>query len=206
LSRVLRSNTIPMNTFRAALHSLGYRSTRSHTKADSVRTDAPWPVIWEVMREWIRQKRPLNKNQLQSNSPGAAIMRKARDPAMWDMICRSNGPGKAHDQYLAVLKKDVQLALDSCTTVLDLTTKVEAALYRSSVRENWGRWPAPREEQTGPLDPPMQPPSQPLLSELEISFVKEPGKKFTRPISKKKKVSRYPENPRPNWGPMARAK
>lgn len=35
---------------RGALMHLGYRTSRSHTKPGSIVTDAPWSVIWEVMR------------------------------------------------------------------------------------------------------------------------------------------------------------
>ena len=35
---------------RGALMHLGYRTSRSHTKPGSIVTDAPWNVIWEIMR------------------------------------------------------------------------------------------------------------------------------------------------------------
>ncbi|KAK2807971.1 hypothetical protein FQN49_008760, partial [Arthroderma sp. PD_2] len=54
LSRVLRTSTVPENQFHGALRHLGYRTSRSHIKPNSVRTDAPWEVIWEIMREWVR--------------------------------------------------------------------------------------------------------------------------------------------------------
>ena len=35
---------------RGALMHLGYRTSRSHTKPGSIVTDAPWNVLWEIMR------------------------------------------------------------------------------------------------------------------------------------------------------------
>lgn len=35
---------------RGALMHLGYRTSRSHTKPGSIVTDAPWNVVWEIMR------------------------------------------------------------------------------------------------------------------------------------------------------------
>ncbi len=44
--------------------------TRSHTKAGSICTDAPWSVVWEVMREWVRQKSPIKEGTAQEGNGG----------------------------------------------------------------------------------------------------------------------------------------
>ncbi|PVH78543.1 N2,N2-dimethylguanosine tRNA methyltransferas-like protein [Cadophora sp. DSE1049] len=74
LSKVIHCVTPIENAIRGALRGLGYQVTRSHTKPGSIKTDAPWEVIWEVMREWTRQKEPIREGKLREKTPGWAIM------------------------------------------------------------------------------------------------------------------------------------
>ncbi|KAI9783026.1 MAG: RNA methyltransferase tRNA(m5U54)methyltransferase [Peltula sp. TS41687] len=59
---------------RGALRHLGYRVSRSHTKPGSIKTDAPWHVIWRVMREWVRQKAPIKEGKLKEGMAGWRIL------------------------------------------------------------------------------------------------------------------------------------
>jgi tRNA (guanine26-N2/guanine27-N2)-dimethyltransferase len=74
LSKVIHCVTPVENAVRGALRGLGYRVTRSHTKAGSIKTDAPWSVIWEMMREWVKQKSPVREGALREGTPGWKIM------------------------------------------------------------------------------------------------------------------------------------
>jgi tRNA (guanine26-N2/guanine27-N2)-dimethyltransferase len=74
LGKVIHSVTPHENALRGALRHLGYRVTRSHAKAGSIKTDAPWEVIWEVMREWVRQKAPIKDGAIRKNTAGWTIM------------------------------------------------------------------------------------------------------------------------------------
>jgi tRNA (guanine26-N2/guanine27-N2)-dimethyltransferase len=74
LAKVIHCITPHENALRGALRHLGYRVTRSHTKPGSIRTDAPWSVIWEVMREWARQKAPVREGAIKKDTAGWAIM------------------------------------------------------------------------------------------------------------------------------------
>lgn len=56
------------DSFRGGLRSLGYEVTRSHCKAGSMKTNAPWSAVWHVMREWVRQKRPVKIENIKENS------------------------------------------------------------------------------------------------------------------------------------------
>ncbi|KAL1965430.1 hypothetical protein VTN77DRAFT_5686 [Rasamsonia byssochlamydoides] len=214
LAKVLHTQTIPINAFRGALYRLGYRSTRSHTKPNSVRTDAPWEVIWEIMREWVRQKSPIKEGALSPGSPGAAIMRKSRE----------NLEG---EQRLSALQKEITAALQSGKDVHDLTTKIEAALYRCGSRQATDK---PHTE--GPVTSAgngttehaedvvhqhndrdgvdhqdanaKHPEAKPHPSTLTIVFDEALGEKASAALSRKRLV-RYQPNPRENWGPMSRA-
>ncbi|KAI9851561.1 MAG: RNA methyltransferase tRNA(m5U54)methyltransferase [Thelocarpon superellum] len=76
LAKVIHSQTPHENALRGALKHLGYRVSRSHCKAGSIKTDAPWSVIWEVMREWARQKAPIRDGAVKPGTAGWAIMKK----------------------------------------------------------------------------------------------------------------------------------
>ncbi|KAH6855756.1 S-adenosyl-L-methionine-dependent methyltransferase [Chaetomium sp. MPI-CAGE-AT-0009] len=68
VSGVLHCASPPENAVRGALLGLGYRATRSHCKAGSMKTDAPWSVIWHIFREWVRQKAPVKEANIKPGS------------------------------------------------------------------------------------------------------------------------------------------
>lgn len=199
LSKVLKTSTIPFDAFRGALRRLGYRSTRSHTKPNTVRTDAPWEVIWEVMREWVRQKSPVKEGALKPGSAGAAIMARARD--------RQTAPQP--DTPLDLLRREILSAVDGGKDVADLVTKVEAALYRSGSRQSLGKEPAAAADRAPQDSVPgedgqlakAKSDGNPSPNELEIVFDEDLG----RETFKRKRLVRYQINPRANWGPLNRA-
>ena len=118
IAQVLHTQPIPCSMFRDTLGRIGYQSTHSHTNPNSIRTEAPWNIVWDVMREWVRQKCPIKAGALRAGSAGAAIMRRSRD---------DNSP-------LSLLQRDIGEALKDGQDLRDLTTRIEAALYRSSSR------------------------------------------------------------------------
>lgn len=202
LSKVLHTQTMPIDAFRGALRHLGYRSTRSHTKPNSIRTDAPWDVIWEIMREWVRQKSPIKEGVLKPGTAGAGIMRKSRENLKkFDET----------DQPLSLLKQEIIAAVESGRNINELTTKIEAALYRSSTRQRLGnetsvadtemKEASKDETTTGPGSLSTQ---KPHPSTLDIVFDEELGKEASDAQTKKRLV-RYQVNPRENWGPLSRA-
>lgn len=118
LSKVLHSIAPSDAAFRGALHHLGYRTNRSHTKPGSIATNAPWSVLWEIMREWVRQKAPTKPGSLKEGMAGYGIMRKDR----------------GRDKGLERVKDDLRQVLDGkVDSVEELKTKLEATLYRISV-------------------------------------------------------------------------
>ncbi|KAK0637188.1 S-adenosyl-L-methionine-dependent methyltransferase [Bombardia bombarda] len=74
LAGIVHCATPPENPLRGALIGLGYRVTRSHTKPGSMKTDAPWSVIWHVMREWVRQKAPVKVENIKVGSTGYRLL------------------------------------------------------------------------------------------------------------------------------------
>ncbi|KAI1168489.1 S-adenosyl-L-methionine-dependent methyltransferase [Nemania serpens] len=63
------------DSFKGALRHLGYKATRSHCKAGSMRTNAPWSVVWHIMREWARQKNPVKIKNIGENTPAYKLLR-----------------------------------------------------------------------------------------------------------------------------------
>ncbi|KAL2863104.1 tRNA (guanine26-N2)-dimethyltransferase [Aspergillus lucknowensis] len=200
ISKVLHTTTVPYEAFRGALRGLGYKCTRSHTKPNTVRTDAPWAVTWEIMREWVRQKAPpLRAGSLNPGAAGAAIMAKSRDR-------------KTDDSKLSLLRKELISAAEASKDLPDLVTRAEAALYRSGFQHTLSllNKDASEPERNGKSEaqpqikawgsPPLHRNATPY-SELEVVFDELLGRE-SRP---RKRLVRYQVNPRANWGPLSRA-
>ena len=113
LGRTLHTSVPSEAAFRGALIHLGYRTTRSHTEPGSIRTDAPWPVIWEIMREWVRQKHPIKDGSLKKGTAGWEIMRKDRSRRKFNAE-----------------KQELRDEVDRAEDLETLRKGLEAALYR----------------------------------------------------------------------------
>lgn len=215
--------------FCGALNRLGYRTSRSHTRAGSIRTDAPWSVVWEVMREWIRQKAPIKENAIRKGTAGWAIMQKDRSNVMFNSV-----------------KTSLKQIQEKSENVHSLRIELEAILYRLREEEEEATAAAavaaahPPHRLTDQQQPNLEnqsstppssstdssPPRLPPSSLTEPSPVpKSPTPALTptptpthqldvvfdmhrraRSPSPARKIVRYQLNPRPDWGPMCRAK
>lgn len=58
LAKILHVEAPAHANIRGALLNLGYKVSRTHVKATVIKTDAPWSVIWQIMREWRKKCRP----------------------------------------------------------------------------------------------------------------------------------------------------
>jgi len=133
LSKVIHCVTPIENAIRGALRGLGYQVTRSHTKPGSIKTDAPWEVIWEVMREWTRQKEPIREGKLREKTPGWAIMGmgKGKETAKDEQTgekAETNDDGKAVEKIKVVFDEKLGAEKD----------KKKLVRYQLNPRENWG--------------------------------------------------------------------
>ncbi|MCJ1251929.1 RNA methyltransferase tRNA(m5U54)methyltransferase [Trapelia coarctata] len=177
LAKVLHCAAPSHASICGAFIDLGYRATRSHTKPGSIRTDAPWNVIWEVMREWVRQKAPVKEGAIVKNTPGWGIMKHDRSRV------------RVQD-----LKEELKSIMEKVEDLEAAKTEIGAALYRASkAPESNGAGDTvhghPQASSGGPV------------SKLEVVFDEELGKDYSG-----KRLVRYQLNPRANWGPMTRAK
>jgi tRNA (guanine26-N2/guanine27-N2)-dimethyltransferase len=134
LSKVIHCITPHENALRGAIRHLGYRVTRSHTKAGSIKTDAPWSVIWEIMREWVKQKEPIKVGAVREGTAGYKILR------MDTPVVQTE-----HNALLA--DGDTDMERDKDRTALEIVFDEELGKERDSKklvryqlnpRENWG--------------------------------------------------------------------
>ena len=208
LSRVLHCVSPPEAAIRGALIGLGYRTTRSHAKAGSICTDAPWNVIWELMREWVRQMSPIKHGVLKNGMAGWEIMKKARVN------------GKLMDA-----KNELRQALenDAITDVAGLKKELEAALYRlikpeepsekrqgarggedggvAMQRNDDAGAEGAETVRTAEAEACEDSPTDVRPSKLKVVFDEKLGREPQRT-----RMVRYQPNPRPDWGPMNRAR
>ncbi|KAF7560623.1 hypothetical protein G7046_g3543 [Stylonectria norvegica] len=77
LASAINSSTPSEEMFRGALIHLGYKTTRSHCRAGSIKTNAPWEAIWWVMTEWIRQKSPIKEANIKTATAAWRILNRA---------------------------------------------------------------------------------------------------------------------------------
>ena len=175
LAKILHCVAPSHAALRGALLHLGYRATRSHTRPNSVRTDAPWSVIWDIMREWVRQKAPVKAGAIKQGMAGWGIMRKERASGVES------------------LRKEVVKILEKVEGVEEATTEIEAALFRAGKkgRSDEGKAEAEAEAKG----------EEGEEKRLKVVFDENLGRE-----KETKKLVRYQVNPRPNWGPMNRAK
>ncbi|XP_052805195.1 tRNA (guanine(26)-N(2))-dimethyltransferase-like isoform X1 [Mya arenaria] len=68
LYQTVKCQPMPMNTFRSALLNAGYEVSYSHACKNSVKTNAPNSMIWDIMRAWVNQLELKPKR----NVPGTA--------------------------------------------------------------------------------------------------------------------------------------
>ena len=186
LSRIIHCETPSDPALRGALLGLGYRTSRSHTKPGSIVTDAPWAVIWEIMREWVRQKSPVKADAIRDGTAGKGIM--------------------SHDRSKSTLR-DIRGTLKEaleCKEEAKMKEKLQALLYRM------GRKPevdVPKEAAEtadgapGDAEEVAQDYGLVDVSKLDVVFDEELGKR-----AQGQKMVSYQQNPQPDWGPMSKAK
>ncbi|KAI9723099.1 MAG: RNA methyltransferase tRNA(m5U54)methyltransferase [Chrysothrix sp. TS-e1954] len=73
LARILHCVAPSDAAFKGALRSAGYKASRSHAKAGSIKTNAPWTFIWSIMREWVRRQAPIKEDSIKQGSAGWKI-------------------------------------------------------------------------------------------------------------------------------------
>jgi tRNA (guanine26-N2/guanine27-N2)-dimethyltransferase len=198
LAKVIHCATPSEDQLRGAIRHLGYRVTRSHCKPGSFRTTAPWSIIWEIFREWVRTQKPIKEGVVKEGTAGWAILGGMR----------TSERKKARD-----LKGEVAGKLEKVEDLEEIRTVLESALFRLQnlqgnsttpssevVRDGQGEAAIMDDDGVAKANGRATSPSPLPASKLDIFFDERLGKEKDRG-----KLVRYQINPRANWGPMNRA-
>ncbi|KAL2024534.1 hypothetical protein VTK56DRAFT_7577 [Thermocarpiscus australiensis] len=134
VSGLLHCASPPESALRGALIGLGYRVTRSHCKAGSMKTDAPWSVIWRVFREWVRQKAPVKEENIKVGSVAYRLLglgkkADAAECSKSDETAPAEN-GKEEEDKMPEVVFDERLGR--------YQEKAKFVRYQMNPRENWG--------------------------------------------------------------------
>ncbi|KAI5240676.1 N2,N2-dimethylguanosine tRNA methyltransferase [Aureobasidium subglaciale] len=140
LCKVIHCQSPSEAAIKGALRHAGYIATRSHTKPGTIKTNANFDAIWEVIREWSRQKAPVKEGKVGETQAGFKILQKMRkvDAAQEKKDAEENGDqseDEPRDQPPAdisthKIKFDEQLGKDYHSKKL--------MRYQTNPRANWG--------------------------------------------------------------------
>lgn len=230
LSKILSLPTPAEDPLRGAILGLGYTCTRSHCKPGSFKTNAPWKVLWEIMREWGRQQESARiprllgegefegKASVKKSSPGWNILKRLRNrkgdtliiTKMRESLLQKLGLGGNSPNIDTA--SDLQGLLKSALYELEHPTKQVDSESGAAIDEANGQASGINSENGQPLPSstlPLKISGKELIdnggdpSELDIVFDSKLGRASRE--SKGGKLVRYQVNPRSNWGPMVRA-
>ena len=181
--RVLHANTPSEALLKSAFISLGYTITRSHCKPGSFKTNASWSVIWEIVREWVRQRSPLREGALKPGTAGYEIMRRSRERDTAKVLS---------------YKEELIQRLDKVSDVDALRSEMEAAMFRLKDVNSDAASNMPSKEDLEDGHDRETDIKEKKISDLKIIFDEKLVKQS------KEKLVRYQMN-MPHWGPMNRA-
>ncbi|RCI09659.1 hypothetical protein L249_3803 [Ophiocordyceps polyrhachis-furcata BCC 54312] len=174
--------------FRGALIHLGYKVGRSHCRAGSIKTDAPWSTIWWMMTEWIRQKSPVKGSKFKPQTAAWKLLRDAGlvgEDAMDDAVEGSS------------LEKEGGRPAEE-TRKMEEEEEEEEEEKQAGVEE---QTPADKEQ---PDDEARKPNHDEQALRKTLVFNEALARLGRRQTSQR--CVRYQMNPEPNWGPMTKAK
>ena len=74
LTKILKCSPPSSDDLRSSLANAGYRVSSTHDSKSNIKTDAPFPVIWDIMKCYILDHPPPASPE--ENSPGFRILSK----------------------------------------------------------------------------------------------------------------------------------
>lgn len=74
LSRLFHCQAPSLAQLRGALKYLGYKTSRTHAKGGSIKTDAPWTALWKIMWFWANDHAKIGK--VKEGMPGLRLIQK----------------------------------------------------------------------------------------------------------------------------------
>lgn len=80
---IVKLQSVPILKMRSALLNAGFRVSYSHANKNSIKTDAPAGVIWDIMRCWAKVY-PVNPGRFLEGTPLKAILTKEPTKSDYD--------------------------------------------------------------------------------------------------------------------------
>ncbi|KAL9086920.1 MAG: hypothetical protein Q9165_006926 [Trypethelium subeluteriae] len=204
LAKVLHCAAPSLTQLRGALRRLGHRCWCSHTKPGSLRTDASWATVWRVMRAWVAQEARIRRRAVREGTPGWGILERGREMGEggeWfvDEVGggiedregekKEKGKGKGEEKEKEKgEEKEKEREEDEEEGGVVLPKAKDGEETKDGEKAKNGK-KAKDGEETKQM--------QEIVFDEELGRQEELGGKRLR---------RYQTNPRPNWGPMSRAK
>ncbi|KAK9464492.1 tRNA methyltransferase [Lipomyces arxii] len=75
ISSIMRCSCPPLTTLTSALLNAGYAVSPTHAAPGAIKTTAPWEVVWDVLREWIKTN-PVKLENIKQGSPAHTLLLK----------------------------------------------------------------------------------------------------------------------------------
>ncbi|CAK7267972.1 RNA methyltransferase tRNA(m5U54)methyltransferase [Sporothrix epigloea] len=137
LAKALHCATPGEDPLRGALLLLGYHVTRSHCKPGSIKTDAPWSVLWDVMRAFVHQKAPVKPESIRPNTAAYRLLR-FEDKANEEADKSPGSPGPKKDTTTNAYGEQQAIVFDEQLGRQLGRGGEKLVRYQLNPRENWG--------------------------------------------------------------------
>ncbi|CAK7236603.1 RNA methyltransferase tRNA(m5U54)methyltransferase [Sporothrix curviconia] len=143
LAKAMHCNTPGEDPIRGALLLLGYQVTRSHCKPGSIKTNAPWSVLWDVMRAFVRQMAPIKREKIRPSTAAYRLLRieeEAKEDAEAAAVAKEAGqPVKPRqDTATNALGEKQAIVFDEQLGRQLGRSGEKLVRYQLNPRENWG--------------------------------------------------------------------
>lgn len=74
MASIARATCPPLIKFVSAILNAGYKVSGTHAKPGCVKTDAPYSLLWNIIRKWIEQEHEGGSTKVKPGSPGEKLV------------------------------------------------------------------------------------------------------------------------------------
>lgn len=196
LCKTLGCQSPPLRAVRAALVNAGYRASAYHKESSAIKTDAPGPVVWDIMRAWCKEHPPKARGGGRSKKE-RRVERKKQHRARQEQKQKRGEGGEIGNDANGNSGGDEEMAEQPAET-----TEVNKDERRGGETDNGE---AKKDDDDTKDSGGEHPPSIAALilakePTIEVDFTIPDGFEKDR-----KKAQRFPHNPQANWGPKPKA-
>lgn len=148
--RVLRINTIPATNFRSAILNAGYEVSQSHTNPDSIKTNAPSSLIWDIIMTWYRlhegNQTNGNDDKLNNLAEQNDKDNEIKDNELKDKKeDKKNRNKKSSENQLILNRKiETEISFEYNKKELCLSKKLNLVRFQMNPTKNWGPLSLPK--------------------------------------------------------------